>query len=76
VARLIVRSLPARLVREPGRRAARNGRSSGAEHRAILEEVLRAPPSGPMLKELLLAMPVGDDADLARIGGGMRPADS
>jgi hypothetical protein len=29
-----------------------------------------------MLKELLLAMPVGDDADLARIGGGMRPADS
>jgi plasmid stability protein len=67
MAQLIVRNLPVDLVRGLKVRAARHGRSAEAEHRVILEEVLR-PKRGPKtLKEALRTIPnVGDEADFAR----------
>jgi plasmid stability protein len=42
MAQLLVRNVPEHLVRELRTRAARNGRSAEAEHRAILEGALMA----------------------------------
>ena len=68
MAKLIVRNLDEALVRELEQRAAREGRSSEAEHRRILEEALRPGRPERTLKELLLDMPdVGEDDDFARI---------
>ena len=76
MAQLLVRNLDAALVRELKLRAARNGRSMEAEHRAILAATLRGGRARRSLKELLLAMPGGaEDADFARIGGDVRPVD-
>ena len=73
MAQLIVRKLDANLVRALKSRAARNGRSTEAEHRAILESVLGSGPSRPSFKEWLQRMPdAGDDADFARVAGRPR----
>ncbi len=65
MAQLIVRELEESVVRALKVRAAKNGVSAEAEHRAILREVLLGRPSRSF-KEALLSMPdVGADADFA-----------
>jgi antitoxin FitA len=67
VAQLIVRNLDEETVRALKRRAARNGRSTEAEHREILRATLRRPRSAKSLKQLLLEMPAGGrDDDFVR----------
>lgn len=66
MAQLLVRDLPPELVRRLKRRAAANGRSAEAEHRAILHDVLLGPAPSRSFKEQLLAMPEAlTDDDLA-----------
>ena len=61
---LVVRDLPADLVRRLKDRAVAHGRSAEAEHREILRAALS--PSGSF-KEALLSMPdVGDDSLFVR----------
>ena len=63
---LIVRNLDEEIVARLRQRAARHGRSTEAEHREILREVL-LPRRRSSLKEYLLAMPdVGTDRDFRR----------
>ncbi len=67
VAQLIVRNLDEETVRQLKIRAARNGRSTEAEHREILYEALRRSGPKKSLRALLLEMPNGfDDAVLER----------
>jgi len=67
VANLIVRNLNQSIVNALKRRAARNGRSAEAEHRALLEELLLR-PKRKSFAEALAAMPnVGQDVDFARV---------
>jgi len=64
VGQLIVRNLDEDVILALKRRAARHGRSSEAEHRAILREVLAEESIRPSFKEFLLSMPdVGEDED-------------
>ncbi len=61
---LIVRNLDDDVILALKRRAARHGRSSEAEHRAILREVLAEERTRPSFKDFLLSMPdVGEDED-------------
>ena len=63
---LIVRGVDETVIKALKSRAARNGRSAEAEHRALLADALLQPRRRP-LAEVLAAMPdVGDDADFAR----------
>ncbi len=63
---LLVRGLDESLVQALKQRAAANGRSAEAEHRAILLESLQRPPRKP-LAEILASMPdVGLDSDFER----------
>ena len=63
---LLVRGLDESLVHALKQRAAANGRSAEAEHRAILLESLQRPPRKP-LAEILASMPdVGLDSDFER----------
>ncbi len=67
MATLIVRNLDPSIVDALKLRAAQNGRSAEAEHRALLESILLS-PGRRSLAELLLAMPnVGRDDDFSRI---------
>lgn len=60
---LIVRNVDAEVVKLLKQKAARNGRSAEAEHRAILEAALRRPRKRS-ISEVLAAMPnVGRDSD-------------
>ena len=64
---LIVRNLDDEIVARLRQRAARHGRSTEAEHREILREVLLPLRRRLSLKEHLLAMPdVGTDRDFQR----------
>lgn len=77
VAQLTVRKLDDGLVRALKIRAAAAGRSTEAEVRAILVEVL-APRTGPRdFVQHLLAIPVepSDDDPFPRIGGSARAVD-
>lgn len=66
MATLIVRNLDDEIVQALKRRAARNGRSVEAEHRAILEAAL-IKARRPSLAKVLAAMPnVGRDEDFTR----------
>jgi plasmid stability protein len=68
MATLIVRDVDEALVRALKARAAENGRSVEAEHRAILTETL-AQPKRRSFAEVLASMPdVGLDADFQRVG--------
>jgi plasmid stability protein len=67
MAQLIVRNLEADVVHALKQRAARQGRSTEAEHREILREALGCGRRARPLKELLLEMPrAGEDRDFAR----------
>ncbi len=67
MAQLIVRNLEEDVVKALRERAARKGRSTEAEHRDILRDVLRPRRRGKSLKALLLDMPdAGDDGDFSR----------
>lgn len=66
---LIVRGVDETVLRALKMRAARHGRSTEAEHRALLAEVLLQ-PRRRTLAEVLASMPdVGNDADFAREQG-------
>lgn len=68
MANLVVRNLDQRVVDALKQRAARHGRSTEAEHRAILEEVLLVTPKKQSFAEALSAMPnVGQDEDFERL---------
>ena len=61
---LVVRNLDDATVRALKRRAARNGRSAEAEHRAILRDALSAETASASFKRFLASMPdVGRDED-------------
>ncbi|MBW4631912.1 MAG: hypothetical protein KME30_08390 [Iphinoe sp. HA4291-MV1] len=76
MAQLIVRNLDEEVVRRLKLRAAQNGRSAEAEHRAILEAVLLERSSQSSLKQLLQSMPdVGEDTDFDRIEDRSREVD-
>ena len=67
MAQLIVRNLDEEIVTRLRQRAAKHRRSTEAEHREILREVLLSPRSRSSLKEHLLAMPdAGTDRDFER----------
>lgn len=67
MAQLLVRNLDEEIVTRLRQRAAKHRRSTEAEHREILREVLLPPRRRPSLKEHLLAMPdVGGDQDFER----------
>lgn len=61
---LIVRNLDDDVILALKQRAARHGRSTEAEHRAILREVLAEEHVRPSFKDFLVSMPdVGEDED-------------
>lgn len=67
MAQLIVRNLDDEIVARLRVRAAANGRSTEAEHREILRDVLMTKRRGRSFKEHLMEMPEGgSDADFAR----------
>jgi plasmid stability protein len=67
MAQLIVRNLDEDIVTRLRQRAAKHRRSTEAEHREILREVLLPARRRASLKEHLLAMPdVGVDRDFRR----------
>jgi plasmid stability protein len=67
MAQLIVRGLDDDIVSRLRRRAAEHGRSTEAEHREILRDVLMAKRKRRSFKEHLMQMPPGGtDADFAR----------
>lgn len=68
---LLVRDVPPDVVEALKRRAAQHGRSAEAEHRAILEETLRAGRAAfrqraAALREATRGRITGDSADLIR----------
>jgi plasmid stability protein len=68
---LLVRDVPKAIVEALKRRAAQHGRSAEAEHRAILEEALRAGRTAfrqraAALREATRGRIAGDSADLIR----------
>jgi plasmid stability protein len=68
MAQLIVRNLETTVVRALQERAAKNGRSTEAEHREILRHALTSKHRATPLKDLLRDMPdAGDDADFASV---------
>jgi plasmid stability protein len=67
VAQLIVRNVEPETVQALKLRAARHGRSTEAEHRAILRDAVAARSPRRGLKEFIQTMPaVGEDADFQR----------
>jgi antitoxin FitA len=72
---LIVRKLEPEVVEALKQRAAQNGRSAEAEHRAILQEALLMPRRRNFV-DVLRSMPnVGEDADFERVQSKRRPDD-
>jgi len=73
---LIVRNIDDELVRALKRRAASHGRSTEAEHREILREVLTKDEQRPSFDEFLASMPdVGSDEDFNPPRGMPRDVD-
>lgn len=67
MANLVVRNLDDQIVQALKERAARHKRSAEAEHRAILEQVLRK-PQRKSFAQVLASMPnVGRDEDFERV---------
>lgn len=67
MANLVVRNLDDQIVQALKERAARHKRSAEAEHRAILEQVLRK-PRRKSFAQVLASMPnVGRDEDFERV---------
>ena len=63
---LLVREVDESLVQALKERAARNGRSAEAEHRVILENVLRGPGKISLAEALTKIPPFGEDQDFER----------
>lgn len=66
MANLLVRGIEDTLVQALRERAALHGRSSEAEHRAILATVLRRPKKRSFAEALMSIPAVGDDSDFTR----------
>jgi len=67
MAQLLVRNLDPDLVTRLKRRAAEHGRSTEAEHRALLRDALKGRERDRSFKRHLLDIPdVGSDQDFAR----------
>lgn len=67
MANLLVRNVDDNIVQSLRERAAANGRSAEAEHRAILADALGR-PKRKTFAQVLMSMPdVGEDADFQRI---------
>lgn len=67
MASLIVRNIDDDIVKALKQRASRNGISAEAEHRKILEQVLRQ-PAKKSFAEVISSMPnVGKDSDFERV---------
>jgi plasmid stability protein len=66
MANLIVRKLDPRIVDALKQRAALNGRSAEAEHRALLETVLLKPAKKSFTEALAAIPTVGRDEDFER----------
>ncbi|MBR8063991.1 DNA-binding protein [Burkholderia ambifaria] len=67
MANLLVRNVDDSIVQSLRERAAANGRSAEAEHRAILAEALGR-PKRRTFAQVLMSMPdVGADADFQRV---------
>jgi plasmid stability protein len=74
LASLFLRNVDPRIIDALKQRAAKNGRSAEAEHRALLEERL-LPPTGKRFAEALASMPnVGTDSYFARVEDHDRPS--
>jgi antitoxin FitA len=72
---LIVRKLEPEIVEALKQRAAKNGRSAEAEHRAILQDVLLG-LRRRSLADILASMPnVGEDADFERVQSSRKAND-
>lgn len=72
---LIVRNLDAATINALKARAAQHHRSTEAEHRAILVDVLQK-PTRKSIAEVLLAMPnVGMDSDFERLPDEIKAPD-
>lgn len=67
MANLVVRNLDQHLVDALKQRAAKHGRSAEAEHRVILEEVLRRPEKRRFAAVLSEMPNVGEDEDFERL---------
>ena len=63
---LLVREVDETLVKALKLRAAKNGRSTEAEHRLILEKALRGPRKIPLAEALTKIPPYGKDEDFLR----------
>lgn len=73
MANLVVRNLDDQIVQALKERAARHKRSAEAEHRAILEQVLRK-PRRKSFAQVLASMPnVGRDEDFERVDAEEAP---
>lgn len=71
MAQLLVRNIPDQLVQALKERAAKHGRSAEAEHRAILEENLKAPAEdfwerAKRHREATRGKVMGNSADIIR----------
>ena len=66
MSQLIVRNLAPRVVAALKARAARQGRSAEAEHRAILEQALLGPAPAADFKTFLRGIPEAPDLRLRR----------
>lgn len=64
---LLVRGVDEELVKALELRAVKNGRSTGAEHRMILEKALRGPRKISLAEALLKIPPHGEDNDFKRL---------
>jgi len=63
---LLVREVDEALVKALKQRASKNGRSSEAEHRIILEQALRGPKKLSLAEALMKIPPYGEDSDFER----------
>ena len=63
---LLVRDIDEDLVKALKQRAAKNGRSTEAEHRIILETALRGPRKISLAEALTRIPPYGEDDDFKR----------
>ena len=63
---LLVREVDETLVKALKLRAAKNGRSTEAEHRLILEKALRGPRKITLAEALTKIPPYGEDEDFLR----------
>jgi plasmid stability protein len=72
---LVVRNLDESIINALKQRAVEHQRSTEAEHRAILAEVLLKPPRKTFAEALATIPDVGTDADFQRVNDDTNAAD-